>query len=148
LLGFCVRKLQREPVHKLTQGVGLSYTSYTGCSLLLFSASQKLLELSGEEAIQELSYAASHLTILALCSYSNTMARQLYVKLQIIFNDIREIAVSPIYRTMCEMRIVVKDVALVPISHYQAIVGAEEVSKTILDIARSSMSLLHEKISI
>jgi hypothetical protein len=88
------------------------------------------------------------LTILALCSYSNTMARQLYVKLQIIFNDIREIAVSPIYRTMCEMRIVVKDVALVPISHYQAIVGAEEVSKTILDIARSSMSLLHEKISI
>ncbi|KAI4940868.1 hypothetical protein J4E91_011125 [Alternaria rosae] len=54
------------------------------------------------------------------------MARQLYVKLQIIFNDIREIAASPIYRTMCEMRIVVEDVALVPSSHYQAVVGAEE----------------------
>jgi hypothetical protein len=70
------------------------------------------------------------------------MARQLYVKLQIIFNDIREIAASPIYRIMCEMRIVVKDVALVSISHYQAVVGVEEVSKTILDIARSSMGVL------
>jgi hypothetical protein len=88
------------------------------------------------------------LTILAFCSYANTMARQLYVKLQIIFNDIREIAASPIYRTMCEMHIVVKDVALVSISHYQAVVGAEEVSKTILDIARSSMGVLQEKISL
>jgi len=76
------------------------------------------------------------------------MARQLYVKLQIIFNDIREIAASPIYHTMCDMRIVVKDVALVPSSHYQAVVGAEEVSKTILDIARSSMGVLQEKISL
>ena len=49
---------------------------------------------------------------------------------------------------MCEMRIVVKDVALVSISHYQAVVGAEEVSKTILDIARSSMGVLQEKISL
>jgi hypothetical protein len=49
---------------------------------------------------------------------------------------------------MCEMRIVVEDVAPVPTSHYQAVVGAEEVSKTILDIARSSMGVLQEKISL
>jgi hypothetical protein len=76
------------------------------------------------------------------------MARKLYVQLQIIFNDIRGIIVSPVYRTMCEMRIVVKDVALVPLSHYHAVVGAEEVSKAILDITRSSMGVLQEKIGL
>jgi hypothetical protein len=76
------------------------------------------------------------------------MARRLYVQLQIIFNDIRGIVVSPIYRTMCEMRIVVKDIALVPLSHYHAVVGAEEVSKAIIDITRSSMGVLREKISL
>jgi hypothetical protein len=88
------------------------------------------------------------LTILAFCSYDNTIARKLYIQLQIIFNDIRGIVVSPTYRKMCEMRIVVKDVALVPLSHNHAVVGAEEVSKTILDIARSSMGVLQEKISL
>jgi hypothetical protein len=65
------------------------------------------------------------------------MARKLYVRLQIIFNDIREIVVSPVYRTMREMHIVVQDVALVPLSHYYAIEGAVEVSKTIVDITGS-----------
>jgi hypothetical protein len=130
------------------QGVGSSYTSFTGCSILLFSASQKLLELSGEEASQELLYTASHLTVLSLCSYDNVMARKLYVRLQIIFNDIKEIVVSPVYRTMREMHVVVQDVALVPLSHYYAVEGADEVSKTILDITRSSMDLLQERISL
>jgi hypothetical protein len=132
----------------LTQSVGSSYTSFTGCSILLFSASQKLLELSGDEASQELLYAASHLTVLSFCSYDNVMARKLYVRLQIIFNDIKEIVVSPVYRTMREMHIVVQDVALVPLLHYHAIEGAEELSKTIVDITRSSMDLLQERISL
>jgi hypothetical protein len=76
------------------------------------------------------------------------MARKLYVQLQIIFNDIRGIVTSPVYRTMCEMRIVVKDVALVPLSHYHAVVGAEEVSKTILDITRSSMGVFQGKLCL
>jgi hypothetical protein len=130
------------------QGVGSSYTSFTGCSILLFSASQKLLELSGEEASQELLCTASHLTLLSLCSYDNVMARKLYVRLQIIFNDIKEIVVSPVYRTMREMHVVVQDVALVPLSHYYAVEGADEVSKAILDITRSSMDLLQERISL
>jgi hypothetical protein len=76
------------------------------------------------------------------------MARKLYVRLQIIFNDIKEIVVSPVYRTMREMHVVVQDVALVPLSHYYAVEGADEVSKTILDITRSSMDLLQERISL
>jgi hypothetical protein len=88
------------------------------------------------------------LTILALCSYDNNIARKLYVQLQIIFNDIRGIVVSPVYHTMCEMRIVVKDVALVSLSHCHTVVGAEEVSKTVLDIARSSMDVLQENICL
>jgi hypothetical protein len=76
------------------------------------------------------------------------MARKLYVQLQIIFNDIRGIVVSPVYRTMCEMRIIIKDVALVPLSHYHTVVGAEEVSKAILDITRSSIGVLQGKIRL
>lgn len=75
------------------------------------------------------------------------MARKLYITLQIIFNDIREVAVSPVYRMMRELEIVVKDVALVPLSHYDAVEGAEEVSKTILDIARRIMGVLQESLS-
>jgi hypothetical protein len=116
--------------------------------VLLYSASQKLLECAGEEASQDLAYAASHLAILSLCSYDNTMARKLYVQLQIIFNDIREILVSPVFRAMREIHLVVKDVAFVPRSHYHAVEGAEEVRKTILDITRSSMLVLQERINL
>jgi hypothetical protein len=49
---------------------------------------------------------------------------------------------------MREMHIIVKDVALVPLSHHHAVKGAEEVSKTILDITRSSLHLLQERISV
>jgi hypothetical protein len=76
------------------------------------------------------------------------MARKLYIRLQIIFNDIKEIVVLPVYRTMREMHVVVQDVALMPLSHYYAIKGADEVSKTILDITRSSIDLLQERISL
>jgi hypothetical protein len=76
------------------------------------------------------------------------MAKKLYVRLQTIFNDIREIVVSPVYRTMREMHIVIKDVALVPLSHNQAVEGAEEVSKAIVDITRSSMGVLQESLSV
>jgi len=120
------------------------YTSFTGCTILLFSASQKLLELSGEEIGQDLSYACSHLNALSFCSYDNTIARKLYTILQIIFNDIREVMVSPVYCTMRELHIVVKDVTLVALSHYDAVKGAKEVSETILDLTRRVMDVLQE----
>ena len=70
------------------------------------------------------------------------MARKLHSQLQIIFNDIREVTVSPVYRAMREMGIVVKERALVPFSH--SVKGAEEVSRAILGITRSSMGMLQE----
>ena len=79
-----------------------------------------------------------------LCSYDNFVAKKLYNKLQIIFNDIREVAVSPVYRKMRYARIFVKDPMLVPRSHYDSIVGAEEVSKTIVDSARSILGAIQD----
>jgi hypothetical protein len=148
LLGFRVRKLHFVLVHKLMQAVGLSYTSFTGCAILLFSVSQKLLQLSGEVAGQQLLYAASYLNTLSLCSYDNAMARKLCFPLQVIYNDIREVVVSPIYRRMCDLQITVKDVALAPLLHCSAVEGAAEVCKTISDIAESSMGVLQERITI
>jgi hypothetical protein len=127
--------------------LGFRFTSFTGCAVLMFSASQKLLELLGEESSQELSYAASHLNILSLCSYENTLARKLYVQLQVIFNDIREMLVSPVYREMREMHIVVKDLTVVPSSHYDAVEGAKEIGKAISDLSRSSIDILLARLS-
>ncbi|CAG5180806.1 uncharacterized protein ALTATR162_LOCUS9432 [Alternaria atra] len=118
------------------------YTSFTSCAILLFSASQKLLGLYGEEVGQDLSYASSHLNLLSLCSYDNSIARKLYTQLQIDFNEIREVAVSPVYREMRNARIFVKDPRLVPRSYYDPVLGAEELSKAIVDSARSIMGTL------
>jgi hypothetical protein len=92
-------------------------------------------------------YASSHLNALSLCSYENDIARKLYTTLQIAFNDIREILVSPVYRRMRELHIVIKDVALVSPSHYDAIEGAEEFSRSIVDLARHIMDVLQESLS-
>jgi hypothetical protein len=43
----------------------------------------------------DLAYANSHLNLLSLCSYNSDTARTLYSILQVIFNDIRGIIVSP-----------------------------------------------------
>jgi hypothetical protein len=88
------------------------------------------------------------LAALSLCSYDNNVARKLIVRLQTTFNDIREIVVSPVYRMMREMNMAIKDVAFTSPSHYDAIEGAEEVSKTILDIIRSSMEVLQETLKV
>jgi hypothetical protein len=48
---------------------------------------------------------------------------------------------------MRELHIVVKDVALVPLSHYDAVEGSEEISKTILDLIRRIIGVLQERLS-
>jgi hypothetical protein len=127
--------------------MGVRYTSFTGCAILLFSASQKLLELLGEETGQDLAYASSHLNVLSLCSYDNPSARRLYIPLQIIYNDIREVIVLPVYHKMRELHIIVKDAAHLPPSHYDRVEGAEEVSKTILDLTRRITDTLRERLN-
>ena len=75
------------------------------------------------------------------------MARKLYTPLQSLYNDIREVIVSPVYRTMCDLHLVVKDVALVPQSRYEVVKGNAEVDRAILDITRRIMDVLQESLS-
>jgi hypothetical protein len=126
--------------------IGFRFTSFNGCAVLLFSASQKLLEHGGEEIGYDLSYASSHLNVLSLCSHDNAIARQLYIPLQIVFNDIREVMVSPVYRKIRDMHIVIKDEALVPPSYYDEVEGAKEVSRIILDLTRRINNVLRERL--
>jgi hypothetical protein len=86
------------------------------------------------------------LNLLSLCSYDNDTARKLYVPLQIIFNDIREVVASPVYRTMRELHIVVKDGTLIPPSPYHEVEGAGEIRATILEITRRIMGVLQESL--
>ena len=138
---------QKAP-NGLTEDGGLRYTSYTGCTILLFSASQRLFELSRHEVGQDLLYGSSHLNVLSFCSYDSDIARKLYTTLQIIYNDIREVVVSPAYTSMREMRMAVKDPSLVPSSYYDAVEGAAGVCSTILDLTRRIMDVLQESLSI
>jgi hypothetical protein len=104
--------------------------------------------LARDETSQALSYASSHLNVLSLCSYNSKTARTLYTTLQIIFNDIREIAFSPVYRAMCELRLDVKDTAHVPSSYYEAVEGSREMCEDIMDLARRVVDVLQESIDV
>jgi hypothetical protein len=106
-----------------------------------------LLKLVGEEVGQDLLYASSHLNVLSLCSYDNAIARKLYITLQIIFNDIREIVISPVYDRMRKLQIAVKNEALVPSSQYGVVDGAGELSKNILELIARVMDVLQESLS-
>jgi hypothetical protein len=128
--------------------VDLRYTSFTGCTILLFSASQKLLELRGEDIGEDLLYVSSHLNVLSLCSHDNEMAKKLYTILQIIYNDIREVVLSPAYSAMRELRLVVKNPAVMPRSYYDGFEDAAEASSTILDLTRRVMDVLRDGLSV
>jgi hypothetical protein len=69
-------------------------------------------------------------------------------KLQLIFNDIREAAYSPVYRKMCDARIIVKDPMLLPPHHYDSVEGAEEVSRSIVDATRRVMFIVQEALML
>jgi len=100
----------------------------------------------GEEIGQDLAYASSHLNVLSLCSYDNPSARRLYIPIQVVYNDVREVVVLPVYRKMHQLYIVVKDAAYLPPSHYDSVEGAEEVSKTILDLTGRITDTLRERL--
>jgi hypothetical protein len=70
--------------------------------------------------------------------------RKLFGQLQIIFNDIREITVSSVYRELREKNVVIQDRALGPHFDYDATEGTEEVSQAILGVTRSCMDMLRE----
>jgi hypothetical protein len=128
----------------LTKPIRLRHTSFTGCSILLFSASQKLLLLARDEISQDLSYASSHLNILSLCSYDSSTGRKLFTTLQMIFNDIREIVISPVYRAMCELHLVINDMALLSPLYYDEVDGAKDVCEDVLELAKRVINLLQD----
>jgi hypothetical protein len=70
----------------------------------------------------------------------------LYLTLQIIFNDIREVVVSPVYHAMCEMHLVVKAVTVPPFACYDAVEGASEISRIMLDLAGRTIAVLQDSI--
>jgi hypothetical protein len=124
------------------------YTSYTGCGILLYSASQKLLQLLGEEVGQDMLYASSHLNALSFCSYTNDIARKLYLQLQVVFNEIREVVVSPGYHAIRELHSAANDdVEQAPLLQYAGVDGAEEVVNPVLDLTRRITDILQENLS-
>jgi hypothetical protein len=70
----------------------------------------------------------------------------LYTTLQIIFNDIRDIVVSPSYRAMRESLFILPDVAVVPYVYYNAIENSREMSKDIRDLAKRVLYVLQESL--
>ncbi|KAF2424432.1 hypothetical protein EJ08DRAFT_700788 [Tothia fuscella] len=126
------------------------YTSFTGCSILLFSASQKLF-LSHEGGIsQDLIYASSQLNVLSLCSYGSRTARALYTTLHGIFSDIREILYSPAYQAMKEKQLHFKDAAFTPEAFHDEMLdeGEGEVFKDALEVAKRVLDLLQESMHV
>jgi hypothetical protein len=127
---------------------GSRYTSFTGCAILLFSASQNLLQLAAEDVGQDLSYASSHMNLLSYCSFDNAMARTLYVRLHIIYNDIREAMVSPAYRQMRETGTVVRDAVLLSPSELDSVVGEVDMSRTMVDLNERIVHVLCESLNL
>jgi hypothetical protein len=126
---------------------GFRYTSFTGCAVLLFSASQNLLQLAAEEVGQELSYASSHLNLLSYCSFDNALARTLYVKLHVIYNDIREALVSTAYREMRQTGTLVRDAVLVPPSEFGSVEGTVDISRTMVDLNERILKVLCDSLN-
>jgi len=124
------------------------YTSFTGCAVLLFSASQNLLLCTGEEIDHDLSYASSHMNLLSLCSHNSNTARTLYTILQLIFNDIREVIVTPTYRAMRELHLTVTDEVPVSHSHPNATEEMKEMNQSIRDIAERIILVLKDRLNI
>jgi hypothetical protein len=94
-------------------------------------------------------YASSHLDVLSTCSNDdNTLIRKLYTTLRVIYNDLRESVSSPIYRSMRDMGILVKDTALVSTSYYDGVEGAAEVSENMVNTTRRLMAVFHESLSM
>jgi hypothetical protein len=126
----------------------LRYTSFTGCAILLFGASQKLLLLSGAEIDQDLLYASSHMNLLSLCSSNSSTARVLYTMLQLIYNDVREIVLSATYRSMRDLRLIAHDVAQVPDSYFDVVPGSRQTTIDIRDVALRAILVLQDKLYI
>jgi hypothetical protein len=122
------------------------YTSFTGSSLLFFSASQKLLFLELDEVALVLSYAASFMSVLSFCSATSKAAQNLYWTLQPLYSNLRELAFSPVCKAMRRANLVISEATLESDSSFDSIPGAKEICHEILDAARCVMDVLRKGI--
>jgi hypothetical protein len=106
-----------------------------------------MLRHVGKEVGHDLFYASSHLNLLSLCSYNSSTAGTLYSTLQIIFNDIRDIIVSPIYCNLCESDVIVYDTGSVSRSRSEAVEGGKEIDTCIRDLVQRILVVLQQRLS-
>jgi hypothetical protein len=91
----------------------------------------------------DLSYANSNLNLLSLCSYNSDTARTLYLILQVIFNDIREIIVSPANQSIHRAVPVPND----PAETTQRIEDEEMTSIRDRDLAERVLIMLQQRLN-
>ena len=72
----------------------------------------------------------------------------LYIRLHIIYNDIREAMVSSGYREMRESRLAIKSMALVPSSHQDSVEGVVNVSTTLSGLTERIIGILQESLTL
>lgn len=135
-----------EPYPILTSTDLTSFTCFTCCCILLFSASQQLLSISLQNVGRELSYASSYIDVLSRCSYECPAAQRLYHTIRETSNNIRELAYSVVCNRMGRAGLVVSEAE--PSGHFDSIEGAREARDEILQMAQFTMNLLQHGINI
>jgi hypothetical protein len=68
--------------------------------------------------------------------------------LQLIYNDVREIVLSPTYRSMRDLNLVAHNVSQVADSYFDAIPGSRQTSTDIRDVAMRAILVLQDKLYI
>lgn len=96
----------------------------------------------------DLLYVSSHMNLLSVCSSNSRTARKLFTVLQIIYNDIRDLVLSPVYRAMRDLQYLEFGTAPVPQSYFDAFPGSHEVLESVRDVTERAISLLADKLHI
>jgi hypothetical protein len=96
----------------------------------------------GEEVSHDLLYASSKLSALSRCSHDSQTSKTLYATLQVLFDEIRRIYTSPVYRVMRQKHVNLRDANLMFASQHLDDDGMAETSKDILDIAKRALDIL------
>jgi hypothetical protein len=123
------------------------YTSYVGCTVLLYGTTQRILQGAREDVGLELAYASSHIAILSICSYENEVARKMYTSLQILFNDVRDVLTVPVHATGMHGGSSMGAPAPMMLTQGQVVQTPDDVRRTVVDVARQIVDILENSIN-
>jgi hypothetical protein len=98
--------------------------------------------LKGEEVSHDLLYASSKLSALSHYSHDSQTSKTLYATLQVLFDEIRRIYTSSVYRVMRQKHVNLCDANLILASQHLDDDGMAETSRDILDIAKRALDIL------